>query len=263
MASRPAGHGCRRSRRRCRGAGQGGGHPSHHDHGQPSPWLGCPSSGGFVPSPSLVPSSAGDVGVLVGDVDDPLGPSAVDRTSPVASVPFASRDAPPCACSLDDALSVCGVGVDSASLSLLDGSVEMVVGAASVVRGASVVGAVSVPVAAVAVGSAVRPLRPSPTCELGFAPPSALPAPAATPPATGAPVVAGAGSPVPAAGPPLCVPLVSPPSPGSGAASASDAPAPAMSSPDAIRAAAAAMRTRGATSSPPLTTSLVRLIDAQ
>jgi hypothetical protein len=49
---------------------------------------------------------------------------------------------------------------------LLDGSVEMVVGATSVIRGASVVGAVSVPVVTVAGEPAARPLRLSPICEL-------------------------------------------------------------------------------------------------
>jgi hypothetical protein len=137
--------------------------------------------------------------------------------------------------------------VETDSEGLLDDSVTPVVGVVSDECVDSV--AVTVPV----VTPVGRPLRPSPTDEEGFGTPPEAPGPIVTPVGTNTPEVSvGAGS--------LVGPVPSVPEPESGAAIARDAPVPATSSPDAIRHAAAAMRTCGATPSPPLTASFVDLL---
>jgi hypothetical protein len=169
----------------------------------------------------------------------------------VASATLGSTDTrvvTPDVSSLGEVDPVCGVNVDSDLPGLLGGSATTLVGSASDDD------AEAVPLAEPVVAPVGRPLRPSPTGEEGFAPPPATPGPIVTPPGTGTPEVSvAAGS--------FVGPLLLPAEPESGAASASEAPVPATSSPDAMRHAAAAMRTCGATSSPPLTASSVSLVD--
>ena len=189
------------------------------------PWCQPSLAGGVAPVESVVLVGTG-VSVSVG------GRTAVGPLGSAASADAPGNDSPG---TVD---SVCGVDVEPGSRCLLvdDG-----------------------PVGSAGAPDSV-PVRPLPTCDVGRGPNPAMPdseTPGSATPGSATPKSAGRSalgplacvSPAGTGAPGVPVPPTSPPGPGSGSANAIVAPAPPTNSPDAMTQAAAAMRTREATSS--------------